>query len=213
MERRATRLAGWLNRTQWEGQDDYGIHELTAGVALVAGFAFFALLPRVTLWTSLPLYALLAAGAWYGGVLETRQLRALGRRRARGMLDLPITWVTLALALALSGLALALAHSAGWADVVGWSDGPLLLTLTSGLANVSQGVRLSIRRRQVLGAVLCGVAVLLPGAALLRTHLFVSTAVLTGGAHVLSGLAGQAALRRRLRRDGIPGTLRGGRIY
>ncbi len=213
MESRTARLAGWLNRVQWEGQDDYGIYELTVGVAILLSFSFFSLLPRVTLLTSLPLYVLLLAAAWYGSVLEQRQLRALGRRRARSMLQLGITWVTLALAALLAGLVLAAAHLAGWADVRGWSDGPLLMTLVLGLQSASQGARLRIGRRLVLGLALCAFAVLLAAIAPLREHLFPATAVLTGGAQVLSGIYGQATLRQRLQRDGLPGTLRGGRIY
>ncbi len=85
---------------------------------------FFALLPRVTLLTSLPIYVLLAAAAWYGSVLEHRQLRTLERRRARGMLSLGITWVTLTQSLLLAGLLLGGAHLAGWSHVRGWATGP-----------------------------------------------------------------------------------------
>ncbi len=202
MQRQSGRLAHWLNRAQWEGQDDYGIYELTMGVALLLAFLFFALLPRVTLLTSLPMYVLLAAAAWYGSVLEHRQLRTLGRRRARGMLSLGITWVTLAQSLLLAGLLLGGAHLAGWSHVRGWSDGPLLVALVAGLQNVSQGARLGIRRRLWLGLALCAFAVPLAGLPALRERLFLSTAVLVGGGQVLSGLIGRQALQQRLRRDG-----------
>jgi hypothetical protein len=203
MERRYGRIAHWLNRAQWEGQDDYGIYELTMGAAIVLAFFFFALLPRVTLFTSLPLYILIAAAAWYGSLLEQRQLRSLGRRRARGNLLLGITWITAGLALVLGGLLLGLAEGMGWTDLPGWSDGPLLMIVFSALVNVSQGVRLGIRRRVVLGLVLAAWAVLIPGLDPLRERIYLATALLAGGAHLASGAWGRRALGARLVRDGV----------
>ena len=211
MDQRTGRLAHWLHRVQWEGQDDYGIYELTMGAAILLSFLFFALLPRVTPVTSLPFYVLLAAAAWYGNLLEHRQLRALGRRRARGTLHLGITWVTFALSLLLAGLVLAAAHLAGWSAVRGWSDGPLLVALVAGLQNVSQGTRLSVRRRLALGLALSGVAVLLPGLEVLRERLFLAAALLVGGVQVVSGLYGRRLLQERLRREKFSSSLLSGR--
>ena len=203
MDQRYGRMANWLNRAQWEGQDDYGIYELTMGAAILIAFLFFALLPRVSFLASLPLYVLIIAAAWYGSQLEYRQLRALGRRRARGALLLGITWVTLALAVVLTGLLLILAELMGWTDVAGWSDGPGLVALVAGLVNTSQGVRLGIRRRLILGLALCALAVLIPGIGPLRERIYLTTAILVGGAHLMSGAFGRHALQSRLLREGV----------
>jgi len=188
---RAEQARVWLNRARWEGRDNYGVYDLTIGVALVVGFTLFALLPRVGGLAPVVLLILIGAAAWYGSRLEYRQLGSLGHRRARGTLLLGITWVTLLLSGVLGLMVLGVAHLQGWHLLPGWQDVPIYTTVVTALNHLAHGVRLGIRRRLIMGSALCAVVVLLPGVPVLRQNLYLSTAVLTGCLEVVGGLLGR----------------------
>lgn len=194
------RASRWLNRARWEGHDNYGAYGLTAGSAIAVSFLLFALLPRVSWLTWLVFWILLGVGVWYGNQLEYRQLRALGRRRARGTLLLGITWLTYGLVGTLALVLLGLARLRGWHHLEGWQDMPILVTAVTALNHLAHGVRLGIRRRLLLGAAMCGVIVLLPGVRVLRENLYLATSVLTGGLEVAGGLLGRRVYQEALGR-------------
>ncbi len=185
------RATMWLARAANEGQDDYGAYSLPIGGAILLGYLLLGLLPRVTTLVGLVPYVLILAATWYGGQVDQRQLQSLGRRRVRGTLLLGASWVTFLLAVALAGLLLLVAHGNGWHHVSGWEDGPVFVTTVSALTKLSHGLRLRVRRRIIFGLLLAGLVVLLPVVPFLRNHLFLSTAILSGGALILSGLLGR----------------------
>jgi len=190
------RTAAWLARAGTEGQDDYGAYSLPIGGAIVLGYLLLALLPRVTTLTNLVLYVLIVAATWYGSQVDYRQLQSLGKRRARGTLLLGASWVTFLLAALLAGLLLLFARGRGWNHLGGWQDGPIFVTTVSALTKLSHGLRLRVRRRIIFGLLLSGLVVLLPAVPLLREHLFLATALLSGGALILSGVLGRRDYQR-----------------
>lgn len=142
---------------------------------------------------------LFVGGLWYGGALEYRQLRALGRRRVRGTLLLLITWLTVGLALLLAGLLVALARLLEAGSLYGWLDRPILMTLFFGLYHLSQGVRLGVPRWMYLGGALCLLGAMIPGVRFLRHSLYLTCALLLGGPLLVSGYLGRRTFLRQLR--------------
>jgi len=187
-----------------KGQDTLGAFELPLGGAVLVSHLLSALLPKARGLTTTALYAALALALWCGHSLERRWLHEPGRRHFRGTLYLRITWVVLGWSLLWASLPVAFAHARTWHWLGGWRDGPILLTLTLGLFHLTQGARLGVSRWVCLGGVLCLLAALLPGIRALREHMNLATALLAGGALILSGYAGQSALQKQGRSPRTP---------
>ncbi len=167
------------------------------GAAVLLGYLFRALLPRIAWLGNTILSVLMLCALWYGHRLEIRWLRSLGRRRIRGTLFLRVTWLVLLWSFLWSYVLLLFARALAWdVQIPGWRNGPLLLTLTLALYHLTMGVKMSLRRWIWLGAVLVLWAVLIPGVPLLRERMFVSIALLVGGALLVSGHWGRREFSR-----------------
>jgi hypothetical protein len=101
-------------------------------------------------------------------------------------------------------LALFVAHARGWHHLDGWADGPMLALLLLGLYHLGLGAKLNLGRWVYLGLALCVLAVVISGVPWLRQRMHLATAILGGGALLLSGHVGRRsyALRRRAMQRG-----------
>jgi len=185
-------------RLQAEGHDDFGAYDLPLGLALLVSYALLGLLNK-GMWVGAVLWWIgVCVALWKGHEIEIARVWDLGRRRHRGTLSIRLTWIALLWSFFLAMLAVRLSHARALHTLVGWHDGPLVLLLTFGLFNLATGCKASIGRRVYLGLLLCAIAVLVVGVPLLRTHLHWSTAILGGGALLLSGYVGRRVYRQRL---------------
>lgn len=192
-----------LGQIAAEGQDSLGAFELPLGAAVLVSCLINAVMVQRP-WLGTALFCILIIAALgYGGYLEYRWFRLLGRRRFRGTLLLASTWLAAAWAALLSGLLIGLAHARGWDRIEGWVGGLIWVTLFLGLYHIAQGLRLGVRRWTYLGSMLCLWAVLLPALPLLRQHIFVAGALLVGGMLLISGYWGYRAYLRQ-RATGAP---------
>jgi len=180
-----------------EGRGNLGAFELPLGIAVLANYLLFALLPKARALTTALFYVSLALALWRGHLLERRWGYGSGRRRFPGTLFLGITWAVLGWSLLWAGLLIAFAHARTWHWLGGWRDGPILLTLTLGLFHLAQGARLRVGHWAYVGGVLCLLGVLIPGLQTLREHINLATAFLVGGALILGSYMGQGASRKR----------------
>jgi hypothetical protein len=168
-------------------------------MAVLAGFLLMHALWRLP-WLALPLFwALVGLSLWYGRQLDLTRAYAVGRRQARSLVSLPTTWISATWALILTGALLWWARTRGWNALPGWADGPLFALLVLGFYHLGAGVRANVARYVYLGLCLCLLAVLISAVGPLRERIYLSTAVLGGGALLLSGLLGRRAFVRDLR--------------
>ena len=198
-------IADWWRALLDEGQDSYGAYEWGLGLALLVGFALFALLPGVAWLAAILFWGLVLAGLWYARELEVQRLAVLGKRRFWATAGLKLTWFVLEWCLLWALAALWVAGARGWRTRPGWADGPLVALLVLGGYFLSLGLKLRLRRWIWLGAALSLLAALTPALPGLREHLHLSTALLGGAALLIAGLAGRGAYEheRRTRGEGI----------
>ena len=191
-------IGWWLQRAQQEGHDSFGAFEWTLGLALVVGYTASALLQKLPWLGGLMLWVLCVVALWHGHGMEMHRLGSLHRRRARGTLSVRITWLALAWAVLWSILVLRLAHARAWTLEEGWHDGPIQAVMILGLYHLALGVKLGVARWVYLGLFLSILAVALPGVPLLRRNLYLATAILAGGALLISGYRGRQTFLKLL---------------
>jgi hypothetical protein len=191
-ERYGKRMAGWLEHVRAEGHDNYGSYELALGVAVFVSQLLLSILRESTWLTKAVLWLLLIPGLAYAQRTEWRRLYSLGRRRFRTTPLLWSTWLSLGVSLLCGYLLLEFADVRTWSWALWWRRGPLMLLLTLGGWFASLGVKARVRRWVLLGLVLSAWAVLIPFVPFLRARFHFSTALLAGGALLLSGYCGYA---------------------
>jgi hypothetical protein len=182
----------WLRRFQAKGHDTFGAFELTIGAAILFSYLVRTVLSDVVWLGSVIFYLSMAGALWYGHRLETRSLRTLGRLRVWGTLFLRFTWLVVLWSFLWSYALLLFAHALAWdVQIPGWRDGPILLVLILAMYHLTLGVKMLLRRWIGLGAVLILWSVLVPSVPFLRQRMFLTVALLVGGALLISGYQGR----------------------
>ena len=195
MRERLEAFLRWFRQSQWDGQDAMGTFEVSVGIAVLISNLIMAAASRSTVLLNILAAFLLAAGVWWGSRSEHLQLRSLGSRHAPGTLFLGITWLLAGIALLFSLLVLLISHLTGLSDLSGWAAGPILLTAFIASLSLMQGLRLGITRLIILGGVLAVYLFVMP---LLVGHLYLTTALIVGGALIACGFIGRRVYLHRL---------------